>query len=125
MSDIFGSLASDIAADIGNSYQDILLQDSSLQNDRTGLPDDMLGRGEASYFPGQEADAAEPMTGEVLPPETDAQPVTDVEALPQTVEGDFQPVQEAEPQPAPEPVAEIEYRPGPEASGDVDPDPSF
>ncbi len=103
----------------GDDYQSFLLQHSVLDNGGT-LSVDPPG----DYFPGQEADA---LIGEVKPPAPDTIFITDVEALPQTIDADYEPVPE-EPEAAPEPEQpQIGYdpQPGGDVDQDIDADPSF
>ncbi len=117
MADEEPGIVGQICEGLGDDYQSVLLQHSELDNGGA-LSVDPPG----DYFPGQEADA---LVGEVEPPAPDTISITDVEALPQTIDADYEPVPE-EPAPAPEPEQpQIGYDPGPDAGQDIDADPSF
>jgi hypothetical protein len=108
----------DIAADIGDSYQDVLMQDASIDYhgpDYSDPPDAGV------TFEGESLDMAD---AEIIPPDNSVtvELSDSIDAIPQTVEGDYTPVEEPEALPAPEP--EIDTAPDPDMGGDMD-GPSF
>jgi hypothetical protein len=100
MSEFLGDMASgfgDIAGDLGNSYQDILLQDSPIQYRAPEVE-------EGESFPGVEA--PQPMTGETMMPESGVEPAQDnLVGLEQTIDADYQMMPEPEALPAPDVAA--------------------
>ena len=115
-------IAESVGNDVSASYQDFLMQDASIDY-HGSTPDLGIGFGSESLEASPEVAEAEPMTGEVLMPDADAaEPVANIEALPQIIEADYAPIEEQEALPAPE--SEIDTTPEPDMGGDMD-EPSF